>query len=41
MNDVIGRGGIEGSFEEYLRGTDGEQTITFDNQGRVLETQET
>lgn len=41
MNDVIGRGGIEGSFEEYLRGTDGEQTITFDNQGQVIETKET
>lgn len=41
MNDQIGRSGIEGAFEEYLRGQDGEQIITFDNSGNVISTEET
>ncbi len=36
-NDVIGRSGIEYSFESYLRGTSGEQLIVYDNNGNVID----
>ena len=35
MNDTIGKSGIEGAMEEYLRGTDGVKTISTDSAGNV------
>jgi len=35
MNDTIGQSGIEGAMEGYLRGTDGEETISTDSAGNV------
>ena len=35
-NSVIGKAGIEQSMETYLQGTDGTETVTVDNLGRVI-----
>ena len=35
MNDTIGKSGIEGAMEEYLRGTDGVKTISTDSAGNI------
>lgn len=37
INDVIGKSGIELTMESYLRGTNGEKTITTDAQGNKTE----
>lgn len=37
INDVIGKSGIESTMEEYLRGTNGEKTITTDADGNKSE----
>ncbi len=37
INDEIGESGIEGSMEQYLRGTAGEKTVTIDDKGNVSE----
>ena len=37
INDEIGESGIEGSMEQYLRGTSGEKTVTIDDKGKVTE----
>jgi len=36
-SDVVGKTGIEQTFETYLHGEDGEQTLYVDNLGKVLE----
>lgn len=41
MNDVVGKGGIEGSFEDKLRGTAGVRTLLKDKSGNVLDEEET
>lgn len=37
INDVIGKSGIESAMESYLRGTNGEKTITTDADGNKTE----
>lgn len=37
INDVIGKSGIESAVESYLRGTNGEKTITTDADGNKTE----
>lgn len=39
MDAIVGIEGVEQSFEEYLRGSDGEMTITEDGYGNVLSTE--
>ncbi len=36
MNDIIGLSGVEAAFEQYLRGVDGTQRTTYDDQGNVV-----
>lgn len=36
MNDTIGLSGVEAAFEQYLRGVDGTQRTTYDDQGNVV-----
>lgn len=36
LNDVIGRGGIEGAMESVLRGTAGKTTLIKDSSGKVV-----
>ena len=36
MNDTIGLSGVESAFEGYLRGVDGTQRTTYDNDGNVV-----
>lgn len=38
--DGVGRGGIEQSFDQVLRGTDGKRVLVRDARGRVIEVQE-
>ncbi|MEO1232388.1 MAG: penicillin-binding protein 2 [Myxococcota bacterium] len=38
VGDVIGRRGIERTFEEELRGTDGRETVVVDSKGRTQST---
>ena len=40
-NDTIGRSGIEGAYEELLRGKNGERQITLNAQHQVVEVTET
>lgn len=35
--DTVGKKGIEGLYEDYLRGQRGEQVVVVDNRGRVIE----
>ena len=37
MNDIIGKTGIEYSYEEYLRGKPGKKLVTIDSQGNRTE----
>ncbi len=37
MDDTIGKNGIEGYYEEFLRGTDGTKTVSVDPDGRITE----
>ena len=37
MDATVGRGGVEGAFEEYLRGIDGELERTYDQDGNLLD----
>ncbi len=37
MDAVVGTGGVESAFEEYLHGTDGQLTIVEDMDGNILE----
>ena len=37
MDAIVGRGGVEGAFEEYLRGIDGEIERTYDQDGNLLD----
>lgn len=41
MNDVLGKSGIEGAFEAYLRGTAGTRSLIKDKSGTVLDEKET
>lgn len=41
LNDVIGKSGIESSFEEYLRGTNGSKRLEMDSRGRISNEEET
>lgn len=41
MDDVVGLSGVEYAFEQYLRGSDGKRTITTDQQGEVVSSEET
>ncbi len=41
MDAIVGLTGAEAAFEQYLRGTDGELTITEDSYGNVLDTKVT
>ncbi|MCL2815120.1 MAG: penicillin-binding transpeptidase domain-containing protein [Oscillospiraceae bacterium] len=36
MDAIVGRGGVEGAFEEYLRGINGEIERTYDQDGNLL-----
>lgn len=38
-NDKVGKSGIEGYAEDYLRGEDGKRTVTTDAQGNLLSTE--
>lgn len=35
MNDLVGKDGVEKTFESYLRGTDGRRLITTDETGKI------
>ena len=35
LDDLIGKSGVEASFEQYLRGTDGEKIITTNSEGII------
>ena len=35
-SSIIGKAGIEQSMEQYLQGTDGSETVTVDNLGKVI-----
>jgi penicillin-binding protein 2 len=37
MNNIIGLSGVESAFEKYLRGIDGTQVTTYNNDGVVLD----
>lgn len=37
LTDYVGKSGIEYAYEDYLRGEDGELTITVDSEGNVTE----
>lgn len=36
MDDTVGRSGVESAFEQYLHGTDGEQLIETDTDGKTV-----
>ena len=36
LDAIVGTSGVEKAFEEYLRGTDGEMTITEDEEGNIV-----
>ena len=40
LNDIIGKSGIESSFEEYLRGTNGTKRLEMDSYGRISNEEE-
>ncbi|MCL2056914.1 MAG: penicillin-binding transpeptidase domain-containing protein [Oscillospiraceae bacterium] len=40
LNDLVGRGGVEGAMESFLRGTDGVREILTDSSGNVIEARE-
>ncbi len=40
LNDYIGKTGIEASFEEYLRGTNGSKRLEMDSYGRISNEEE-
>lgn len=35
MNDMVGESGIEKAMESYLRGTNGQMTVTIDDDGKI------
>lgn len=41
MDAIVGLSGVEYAFESYLQGTKGERTITLDNQGEVIDVEDT
>lgn len=41
QNDMIGKSGIEATFEEFLRGKDGKVRLEMDSEGRVTNKEET
>lgn len=40
LNDIIGKSGVESSFEEYLRGTNGSKRLEMDSNGRISNEEE-
>ncbi len=38
QNDMVGKTGIEGTFEELLHGTNGKSRLAMDSKGRITET---
>ena len=40
LNDIIGKSGVESSFEEYLRGTNGSKRLEMDSYGRISNEEE-
>lgn len=40
INDIIGKSGIESTFEEYLRGTNGSKRLEMDSNGRISNEEE-
>lgn len=40
LNDVIGKSGLEASFEEYLRGKNGSKRLEMDSYGRIATEEE-
>lgn len=40
LNDYIGKSGIEATFEEYLRGTNGSKRLEMDSHGRISNEEE-
>ena len=40
LNDIVGKSGIESSFEEYLRGTNGTKRLEMDSYGRISNEEE-
>lgn len=40
QNDVIGKSGIEATFEEFLRGEDGKSRLEMDSKGRITGSEE-
>ncbi len=41
QNDMIGKSGVEATFEEFLRGKDGVLRLEMDSEGRVTDKEET
>ena len=41
QNDMIGKSGIEATFEDFLRGKDGKMRLEMDSEGRVTDKEET
>lgn len=41
QNDMIGKSGIEATFENFLRGKDGKMRLEMDSEGRVTDKEET
>ncbi len=41
QNDMIGKSGIEATFEEFLKGTDGIERLEMDSEGRLTGKEET
>lgn len=37
MDDIIGLSGVESAFEKYLKGTDGVQRTTYDDDGNIID----
>lgn len=40
QNDIIGKSGIEATFEEFLRGENGKSRLEMDSKGRITESEE-
>jgi len=38
FNAIVGKDGVEAAFEDYLRGIDGENTVSYDETGKILST---
>ena len=39
QNDIIGKSGVESTFEEFLKGIDGKNRLEMDSKGRITDTE--